>query len=49
MIHHPVVADVRPSRRREQGGEYRGDELGLAAKAVAHPETDPDGTGRCRQ
>ncbi|MEN8207250.1 MAG: helix-turn-helix domain-containing protein [Pseudomonadota bacterium] len=34
---------ARPSRRNGRGGEYRGDELGLAAKAFAHPEVDPDG------
>jgi hypothetical protein len=34
MNQNPGVADVRPSRRHGQGGEYRGDELGLAAKAV---------------
>jgi len=48
-IRNPDAAGARPSGRGGRSGEYRGDELGLAATAFAHPETDPDGAGRCRQ
>ena len=46
---NPVGVGARPSRGRGHGGEYRGYELGLEAKVVGDPETDPDGAGRCRQ